>query len=29
MKPQQGDCCVYCSYGSEKCPLIQQDEKCC
>ena len=29
LKPQQGDCCVYCSYGSEKCPPIQQDEKCC
>lgn len=28
LKPQQGDCCVYCSYGSEKCPPIQQ-EKCC
>ena len=29
LKPQQGDCCVYCSYWSEKCPPIQQDEKCC
>ncbi|MDP0941897.1 GDCCVxC domain-containing (seleno)protein, partial [Klebsiella quasipneumoniae] len=29
LKPQQGDCCVYCSYGSVKCPPIQQDKKCC
>lgn len=29
LKPQQGDCCVYCSYGSVKCPPIQQDESCC
>jgi hypothetical protein len=29
LKPQQGDCCVYCSYGDEKCPPIQQDKKCC
>jgi rubredoxin len=20
LKPKQGDCCVFCSYGSEKCP---------
>ena len=24
-KPKQGDCCVYCSYGSVACPPIQQD----
>ncbi|MGG7034951.1 MAG: GDCCVxC domain-containing (seleno)protein [Flavobacterium sp.] len=29
IKPKQGDCCVYCSYGSVKCPPIQADEKCC
>jgi len=29
LKPKQGDCCVYCSYGSVKCPPIQQDKKCC
>lgn len=28
-KPLEGDCCVYCSYGSVKCPPIQADEKCC
>ncbi len=20
LNPKQGDCCVFCSYGSEKCP---------
>lgn len=29
LKPKQGDCCVYCSYGSEKCPSIQATNKCC
>jgi len=29
LKPKQGDCCVYCSYGSEKCPSIQKNESCC
>ncbi|PHR90765.1 MAG: hypothetical protein COA78_34440 [Blastopirellula sp.] len=23
LKPQQGDCCVFCSYGSVPCPPIQ------
>jgi hypothetical protein len=23
LKPQPGDCCVYCSYGDTKCPSIQ------
>ena len=23
LKPKAGDCCVYCSYGSEPCPPIQ------
>lgn len=23
LKPKKGDCCVYCSYGSVKCPSIQ------
>lgn len=23
LKPKEGDCCVYCSYGSEKCPSQQ------
>lgn len=29
LKPNQGDCCVYCSYGSVKCPPIQAGEHCC
>ena len=24
-KPKQGDCCVFCSYGSVPCPPIQQE----
>lgn len=23
LKPKDGDCCVYCSYGTEKCPSKQ------
>ncbi len=29
LKPKPGDCCVFCSYGSEKCPPIQLDQACC
>lgn len=29
LKPQKEDCCVYCSYGSVKCPSIQEKNKCC
>ena len=29
LKPNQGDCCVYCSYGSVKCPPIQMGTSCC
>ena len=29
LKPRKGDCCVYCSYGTVKCPPIQADGKCC
>ena len=29
LKPKSGDCCVYCSYGSVKCPPIQQHQDCC
>ncbi len=25
LRPLSGDCCVYCSYGSVKCPSKQQD----
>ena len=29
ISPKQGDCCVYCSYGSVKCPPVQLDAACC
>jgi hypothetical protein len=29
LKPQLGDCCVFCSYGTIKCPSIQAGENCC
>ena len=29
LKPLEGDCCVYCSYGSIKCPPIQLGAICC
>ncbi|RZO93710.1 MAG: hypothetical protein EVA59_05115 [Limnobacter sp.] len=29
LKPKPGDCCVFCSYGSVKCPPIQQGNSCC
>lgn len=29
LKPLKGDCCVYCSYGTVKCPSIQEGENCC
>ena len=29
LKPKAGDCCVFCSYGSVKCPPIQAQNSCC
>ena len=29
LKPKNGDCCVYCSYGSFNCPPIQLGKSCC
>jgi len=29
LKPLPGDCCVFCSFGTVKCPPIQGDESCC
>jgi len=29
LKPNEGDCCVYCSYGSVPCPPIQENKSCC
>lgn len=31
LRPKPGDCCVFCSYGTHKCPPIQADRpsSCC
>lgn len=29
LRPKEGDCCVYCSFGSVACPPIQLDDECC
>ena len=29
LKPNAGDCCVFCSFGSVKCPPIQEQRGCC
>lgn len=29
LKPKQGDCCVFCSYGTVKCPPTQTNQSCC
>ena len=29
LKPKYGDCCVFCSYGSVKCPPKQNNDDCC
>jgi hypothetical protein len=29
LKPEPGDCCVFCSYGSVPCPPIQASGKGC
>ncbi len=29
LKPVEGDCCVFCSYGTVKCPPIQMNKTCC
>lgn len=29
LKPKQGDCCVFCSYGTIPCPPIQMNNSCC
>ncbi len=28
LRPKAGDCCVYCSYGSVKCPPVQSQPGC-
>jgi hypothetical protein len=29
LRPEPGDCCVFCSFGSMKCPPIQYARGCC
>ena len=29
LRPKKGDCCVFCSYGSAKCPPVQSQGHCC
>jgi hypothetical protein len=29
LRPTAGDCCVFCSYGSVKCPPVQLQRGCC
>ena len=29
LKPKAGYCCVFCSYGSVKCPPLQAQNSCC
>ena len=29
LKPKEGDCCVFCSYGTIKCPPKQISSSCC
>lgn len=29
IKPENGDCCVFCSYGDVACPPVQDGNSCC
>ena len=29
LRPKPGDCCVFCSFGSVKCPPVQSARSCC
>lgn len=29
LRPQSGDCCVFCSFGLVKCPPVQAQRQCC
>ena len=29
LRPNPGDCCVFCSFGSVKCPPMQAPGSCC
>jgi len=28
LRPREGDCCVFCSYGSRPCPPVQENGEC-
>lgn len=28
LRPMSGDCCVFCSFGSIKCPPVQMQKSC-
>lgn len=28
LRPKVGDCCVFCTYGSVKCPSVQEQSGC-
>lgn len=29
LRPHPGDCCVFCSFGTVKCPPVQKEDRCC
>lgn len=29
LRPRVGDCCVFCSFGTVKCPPVQAERSCC
>jgi hypothetical protein len=29
LRPKRGDCCVFCSFSSVKCPPVQAQKACC
>lgn len=29
LRPEPGDCCVFCSYGTAPCPPVQGGQSCC
>jgi hypothetical protein len=29
IKPKKGDCCVFCSFGDNPCPPVQNHKACC
>ncbi|MGA7328986.1 MAG: GDCCVxC domain-containing (seleno)protein [Rhodomicrobium sp.] len=29
MKPEEGDCCVFCSFGDVPCPPVQEEDSGC